>query len=57
MLYMNHLIKSLLSSFERFSLQGRLSVYIASIMLPALSVLAQGHTGAAQDKSLQLNSL
>lgn len=54
---MNHLIKSLLSSFERFSLQGRLSVYIASIMLPALSVLAQGHTGAAQDKSLQLNSL
>lgn len=45
MLYINHLIKS------PVSLQGSLSVYIASVILPALFVLAQGQTGAAQAKS------
>lgn len=50
-LYVNQLIKSLLLSFERISLQGSRSVYAAPIMLPALFVLAQGHAGAEQAKS------
>lgn len=50
-LYINHLIKPLLLAFEHVSLQGSLSVDIASITLSALFVLAQGHTGAAQAKS------